>query len=263
MVRFVGRVVVRFGGRIVVLDVASCCVGGLNHVEDPSRIRIWWLLPGYVGRFVGRFVVRFMGRVVLRFVGSFVVRFVGRFVVRFVSRFVVRFVGRFVVRFVGRFVVRFVSRVMVRFVGRVVVLDVASCGVGGLNHVENPSRICIRWLLPVYVGRFVGRFVVRFMGRVMVRFVGRFVVRFLGRFVGRFVSRVMVRFVGRGVVLDVALCGVGGLIHDEDTLQGVAWDQASGVAVACPLVRMRMPDFPAYAPEQGDEMTAPGRLFVC
>ena len=136
VVRFVGRVVVRFGGRIVVLDVASCCVGGLNHVEDPSRIRIWWLLPGYVGRFVGRFVVRFVGRVV--------------------------------VRFVGRCVVRFVSRCVVWIVNRVMVLDVASCGVGGLNNVEDLSGIRIRWLLPGYVGRFVIRFLIGFVGKVVV-----------------------------------------------------------------------------------------------
>ena len=45
-------------------------------------------------------------------------------------------------------------------------------------------------------------------------------------------------------------------------MQGVAWDQASGVAVARPLVRMRMPAFPDYAPEQGVGMTETGRLFV-
>ena len=38
------------------------------------RIRIRWLLPGYMGRFVGR--VAALG--VVRFVGRFVVRFVGR-----------------------------------------------------------------------------------------------------------------------------------------------------------------------------------------
>ena len=46
-------------------------------------------------------------------------------------------------------------------------------------------------------------------------------------------------------------------------MQGVTWDQASGVVVTCPLVRMEMPAFPAYVPEQGDEMTASGRLIVC
>ena len=41
------RVVVGFVGRVVILDVASCGVGGLIHVEDLLRIRIRWLLPGY------------------------------------------------------------------------------------------------------------------------------------------------------------------------------------------------------------------------
>ena len=52
-------------------------------------------------------------------------------------------------------------------------------------------------------------------------------------------------------------------IHIEDSMQGVAWDQVSREPVTRPLVRMRMPSFPAYVPEQVDYMTAPGQLFVC
>ena len=45
--------------------MASCSVGSLIHVKDPSRIRIRWLLPGYVGRFVIRFLIGFVGKVVV------------------------------------------------------------------------------------------------------------------------------------------------------------------------------------------------------
>ena len=51
-------------------------------------------------------------------------------------------------------------------------------------------------------------------------------------------------------------------LYTLNTLWGVAWDQASGVAVTRPLVRVRMSACPAYTPGEGVEMTEPGRLFV-
>ena len=67
---------------------------------------------------------------------------------------------------------------------------------------------------------------------------------------------------GKGGLGHGASGGAGCLIHVESTLQGVARDQASGVAVARQLVRMRMPAFPDDAPGQGVKMTEAGRLFV-
>ena len=46
------------------------------------------------------------------------------------------------------------------------------------------------------------------------------------------------------------------------TLLRGAWDQASGVTVARPMVRVQIPANPAHTSGEGVELTGTGRLFV-